>query len=272
MMFAKAFTGPLAFTAAVTAASVGSSIVVATIAMLIAGYDDFLFAYGLAGGIPAIAAPLTIYPLVSANRRLRAMQAKLESLALTDVLTGLPNRRGFFERADQIFEQATDTGASIAAMMVDIDRFKSVNDTHGHNTGDMVLAAVARTIRDAVVGSGAADSIVARLGGEEFAIIVMGLQPSAVARLADQIGRDARRVEHRHGGGVIMATVSIGVSLRRDSADVDAVLKAADDAVYAAKHAGRDRWSFTLGEASEFAVPVGFPHVRSPQARLPSLR
>ncbi len=269
-MFTDALKGPVAFTAAVTAVSVGSSIVVATVAMLIAGYDNFLFAYGLAGGIPAVAAPLTIYPLVSANRRLQRMQGELERLALTDVLTGLPNRRAFFERADQIFERATAEGASTAAMMVDIDRFKSINDTHGHNTGDTILTSVAATIRDAVAASGAADSIVARLGGEEFAILVMGLQPSAVARLAVKIGHDARRVEHRHGDEAISATVSIGVSLRRDNAVVDAVLKAADDAVYAAKRAGRDRWSFTLGEVSEFAVPVGMPRVGSPQARLPA--
>jgi diguanylate cyclase (GGDEF)-like protein len=194
------------------------------------------------------------------------VQAELERLAGTDVLTGLPNRRAFFERADQIFARATIAGASVAAMMVDIDRFKAINDTRGHNTGDAILSAVAVTIRDAVAGSGAEDSIVARLGGEEFAIIVMGLQPSAVARLAEKIGHDTRRVEHRHGGETISATVSIGVSLRRDDAVVDAVLKAADDAVYAAKRAGRDRWSFTFGESSEAAVPVGMSRVRSPQA------
>jgi diguanylate cyclase (GGDEF)-like protein len=192
-------------------------------------------------------------------------------LALTDVLTGLPNRRAFFERAERIFARATVAGASVAAMMVDIDRFKAINDTHGHNAGDRILSAVAATIRDAVAGCGAADSIVARLGGEEFAVIVMGLQPSAVARLAERIGHDARRVEHRHGGETITATVSIGVSLRRDDAVVDAVLKAADDAVYAAKRAGRDRWSFTLGEASATAAPAGMSRVRSPQPRLPAL-
>jgi diguanylate cyclase (GGDEF)-like protein len=239
--------------------------------MRIAGYGLVPLAYCLAGGLPAIAAPLAIYPLVRTNRRLRMVQAELERLAGTDVLTGLPNRRAFFERAERIFARAAIAGVSVAAMMVDIDRFKAINDTHGHNTGDTILSAVAATIRDAVAESGAADSVVARLGGEEFAVLVMGLQPSAVARLAEKIGHDARRVEHRHGGETISATVSIGVSLRRDDAVVDAVLKAADDAVYAAKRAGRDRWSFTFGEATEAAVPVGMSRVRSPQNRLPAL-
>jgi diguanylate cyclase (GGDEF)-like protein len=269
-MFTDALKSPVAFTALVTVASVGSSLAVATIAMLCAGYDDFLFAYGLAGGIPAIAAPLTIYPLVRTNRRLRLVQAELERLAGTDVLTGLPNRRAFFERAERIFARATVAGISVGAMMVDVDRFKAINDTHGHNTGDTILTSVAATIRDAVAASGASDSIVARLGGEEFAILVMGLQPSAVARLAEKIGHDARRVEHRHGGETISATVSIGVSLRREDADVDAVLKAADDAVYAAKRAGRDRWSFTQGEVSELPVPIAISRVRSPQASPPA--
>ena len=264
-MVRNALRGPLAFTVLVTAASVGSSLVIATVAMLLAGYDDFLFAYGLAGGIPAIAAPLTIYPLVRTNIRLRMVQAELERLARTDALTGLPNRRAFFEDAERIFARALVAGSPIAAMMADIDSFKTINDTHGHNTGDTVLSVVAATIRDAVATCGAADSIVARLGGEEFAIIVMGLRPSAVARLAERIRHNTRRAEHQHGHERISATVSIGVSLRRNGADVDAVLKAADDAVYVAKRAGRDRWSFTLGEASDAAVPGAM--VPSPQQR-----
>jgi diguanylate cyclase (GGDEF)-like protein len=253
-MFRDAFKSPWAFTAFVTVASVVFSVAVTAIAMRLAGYGDVTLAYCLSAGLPAVAAPLTIYPLVRTNLRLRMVQAELKRLASTDSLTGLPNRRAFFERAEQIFEDATVAGAPIAAMMVDIDRFKSINDTHGHNAGDTILSAVAASIRDAVAGSGATDWIVARLGGEEFAVLVLGLRPSAVARLAERIGQDARRVKHDRGGETISATVSVGVSLRRDDADVDAVLKAADDAVYAAKHAGRDRWSFTLGEASDAAV------------------
>jgi diguanylate cyclase (GGDEF)-like protein len=238
----------------VTVASVVFSVAVTAIAMRLAGYGDVTLAYCLSAGLPAVAAPLTVYPLVRTNRRLRMVQAELKRLASTDALTGLPNRRAFFERAEEIFENAGVAGAPVAAMMIDIDRFKSINDTHGHNAGDMVLSAVAASIRDAVADSGAADSIVARLGGEEFAAIVLGLKPSGVARLAERIGQDARRVRYFHKGESLSATVSVGVSLRRDDAEVDAVLKAADDAVYAAKHAGRDRWSFTLGEASDAAA------------------
>src|SRR5262245_28601206 len=102
------FLSPVAFTALVTGASVLSAITAATIAMVMAGYSNFLFAYGLAAGIPAIVAPLTIYPLVRSNRELRMVQVTLRHAALTDDLTRLPNRRGFFERAEEMFGLAAD--------------------------------------------------------------------------------------------------------------------------------------------------------------------
>jgi diguanylate cyclase (GGDEF)-like protein len=255
---------PWIFTAVVTAASIVSSLFITVIALRAADYGDVPLAYALAGLLPAFAVPVTVYPLVRANRRLRTMKSELETLALTDVLTGLPNRRAFFERAEEIFASATTVTTvekPIAAMMLDIDRFKTINDTHGHNTGDTVLCVVATTIRDAVASSGATDWIVARLGGEEFAILVVGLTPSAVAQLADRIGQDARQLRIPHGGEMISTTVSIGVSLRRDpTSDVDTVLKAADDAVYVAKRSGRDRWSFTLRDSADGLAPAdGLP-------------
>jgi len=249
---------PWIFTAVVTVASIVSSLFITVIALRAANYGDVPLAYALAGLLPAFAVPVTVYPLVRANRRLRVMKSDLETLALTDVLTGLPNRRAFFERAEEIFAGATTAEKPIAAMMADIDRFKTINDTHGHNTGDTILCAVATTIRDAVASSGATDWIVARLGGEEFAILVVGLTPSAVAQLADRIGQDARQLRIPHGGEIISTTVSIGVSLRRDpTSDVDTVLKAADDAVYVAKRSGRDRWSFTLHDSADGLVQAG---------------
>jgi diguanylate cyclase (GGDEF)-like protein len=241
--------------------SVASSLLVTLLALHLASYGDVPLAYALAAILPAIAVPVTVYPLVRANHRLCVMKSELETLALTDVLTGLPNRRAFFERADQIFAGATAAGRPVAAMMADIDRFKAINDTHGHNIGDRILCAVATTIRDAVASSGAADWVVARLGGEEFAILLVGLTPAAVAQLADRIGEDARRIEIPHGGETLSTTVSIGVSLRTDvGEDVDTVLKTADDAVYVAKRSGRDRWSFGREEIAEDAA-AGAPNV-----------
>ena len=242
---------PWIFTAAVTAAAVASSLLVTLIALRLANYGDVPLAYALAAFLPTFAVPVTVYPLVRANRRLNLMKSELEMLALTDVLTGLPNRRAFFERAERIFTRANISGSPVAAMMADVDRFKTVNDTHGHNIGDTILCAVATAMRDAVASSGATDWIVSRLGGEEFAILVVGLKPSAVAQLAEQIGDATRRIEVQHGEETVATTVSVGVSLRTDAGeDVDTVLKAADDAVYLAKRRGRDQWSFVRQETS----------------------
>ncbi len=245
---------PAAFTMLVTAASVLSAILAATIAMLFAGYSDFFFAFGLAAGVPAIVAPLTVYPLVRSNRDLRVTQLELKRVALTDDLTGLPNRRCFFERADQLFETAAQRGRAVAILMIDIDRFKEVNDTHGHSLGDEVLSAVGVTIHDVVALHGGDDWIVARLGGEEFAVLTVGLSSTAVARLAERVRREVRGTDFELRGKVVHATVSIGVSIGSAEAGVDAVLKTADDAAYVAKRAGRDRWSFAIASAPAFAA------------------
>jgi diguanylate cyclase (GGDEF)-like protein len=237
---------PVAFTVLVTGASVLSAILAATIAMLIAGYSNFLFAYGLAAGLPAIVAPITIYPLVRSNRELRRAQVTLREAALTDDLTRLPNRRCFFERAEEMFDVAGERGQSVAALMVDLDRFKDVNDCHGHIVGDEVLAAVAVKIRDAVADFAGSDWIVARLGGEEFAVLTAGMTSVSLARLAELVRHNVRDCRLEHKGKRIETTVSVGVSIGSAHIGVDAILKAADDAAYLAKRAGRDRWSFAI--------------------------
>jgi diguanylate cyclase (GGDEF)-like protein len=241
---------PVAFTVLVTGAAELSAIVAATIAMLFAGYSNFLFAFGLAAGVPAIVAPITIYPLVRSNRELRIAQVSLKEAALTDDLTRLPNRRCFFERAEEMLSLATEQGQSVAVMMVDLDRFKEVNDTHGHIVGDAVLAAIGTRIRDAVADFGGPDWIVARLGGEEFAVLATGMTSSSVARLAERIRRHVRDTDFELEGRRIETTVSVGVSIGSANVGIDAVLKAADDAAYIAKRAGRDRWSFAIPAAA----------------------
>jgi diguanylate cyclase (GGDEF)-like protein len=249
---------PIAFTALVTVASVLSAITAATIAMMVAGYSNFLFAYGLAAGVPAIVAPMIIYPLVRSNRELRIAQVTLRRAALTDDLTRLPNRRGFFERAEEMFSLAADRGQSVAVLMVDLDRFKDVNDTYGHTVGDKVLAAVGTKIHEAVANFGSPDWIVARLGGEEFAVLTRGMTSSSVARLAELVRENVRSAGLEHKGKRIETTVSVGVSIGSAHIGVDAVLKAADDAAYVAKRAGRNRWSFAIpGIAMPAEAAVG---------------
>jgi diguanylate cyclase (GGDEF)-like protein len=238
---------PYTATAALTIGAVAVSMLVTHFAMQFAGVGDFWLGLVLAGALPAVCAPLMILPLLKSNVRLRRMQVELERLARTDPLTGLPNRRAFFEHAQRMFARPIIGANLITAMMIDVDHFKALNDDHGHDTGDAVLSGIATAIRDTVAASSPTDWIVARMGGEEFAVLAEGLQPSAVGRLADRLCQACRRVVRDRDGAQLSATVSAGVAFRAEGMDVDALLKTADDAVYLAKRGGRDRWAFALG-------------------------
>jgi diguanylate cyclase (GGDEF)-like protein len=157
------------------------------------------------------------------------------------VLTDLPNRRAFFESAESMLATPSTADHPVAALMIDVDHFKAINDTHGHGRGDEVLRALATTIRDAVAEATPADWTVARLGGEEFAVLTAGLAPTEVARLGERICHMARQICRELPPPAITTTVSVGVALRQGNEDIDELLRAADDAVYGAKQAGRDR-------------------------------
>lgn len=210
--------------------------------------------------VPIVAAPAITMPLLAANQRLRTVRGALYSQARVDELTGLPNRRAFFEAAVVAFA-SRGPAAPLAILMIDVDRFKDVNDTHGHEAGDTLLRALATVIANVVAAAGARRVTVARIGGEEFAALVEGLVPSAVGRLAETICRDVRALSVVHSGARLAATVSVGVTLARDGG-IDEALRRADEAVYAAKHAGRDRWAFADGQTPSLRADG-----RSPAAR-----
>jgi diguanylate cyclase (GGDEF)-like protein len=259
-------------TAIITAFAVTLSWAITRLFLEMADVPHIWLADFLSAGLPAVLAPLSVYPLLRANARLRDLQAELETAAHTDVLTGLPNRRAFFERACFILARHTAKERTMAAMMVDIDNFKPINDTHGHDAGDDILTAVAAVVRRTVAGSGAADWVVARMGGEEFAVVVDDLEPAAIVRLAEQICVNARRIDcARQPGSRLGVTLSVGVAFRTAAMEIDDLLKAADGAVYDAKRCGRDRWAFALGDFGEGSAPFCHPRVwqqgRASQAR-----
>lgn len=239
---------PAVVTLAVTTAAVTVSVAVTEVTMWWAGWEAGILPAILAAAIPAGMVPLTVYPLARSNLRLRLMQGELERIALTDVLTDLPNRRAFFESADRMLAVPSTADHPVAALMIDVDHFKAINDTHGHATGDDVLRALAAAIRDAVADARPAGWTVARLGGEEFAVIMAGLEKDEVARLAERICHTARQLCHALPAPAFATTVSVGVAVRRNGEDIDELLRAADDAVYLAKQSGRDRWAFRKGD------------------------
>lgn len=160
-------------------------------------------------------------------------RASLELQATTDQLSGLPNRRALEQHLSHEIELAATRGTSLSAVVLDIDHFKKVNDTFGHIVGDAVLADVAARLR----GVARQDEIVARFGGEEFVWLLPGTD-GAEALLAAERARKA--IESEPFGEVGSITVSAGVCELRDAGS-HSLLACADRALYAAKHAGRNR-------------------------------
>jgi diguanylate cyclase (GGDEF)-like protein len=166
------------------------------------------------------------------------LNRKLESLAMEDQLTGLPNRRAGLEFLDETWSRATRTGESMLVMLLDIDHFKKVNDTWGHDAGDVVLQRTATAMRGAVREY----DKVSRYGGEEFLVIC----PGADVKFAHDIGNRIResveknRIESPMFTGSV--TISIGVSVRGpEHQSTREMLREADEALYAAKDAGRNK-------------------------------
>jgi len=162
------------------------------------------------------------------------------SMALTDGLTGLYNRHYLNTHLANMVKQAQQNGKNLAVMIMDMDHFKQVNDTHGHDAGDLVLKQLAELI---IVTSRSTD-LAARFGGEEFIILMPETDPQAAIGAANRMREIVEHTPFRIGadGTTINKTVSIGVSsLHPDSDSVDGLLKRADEALYQAKHAGRNQ-------------------------------
>lgn len=174
--------------------------------------------------------------------KLRRMLADEKQAASTDELTSLPNRRAFDGRLKRVLGKlSTDAGTSVSLLMLDVDHFKRFNDTYGHSTGDLVLRLVSRLLVD----STKARDLAARYGGEEFAILLIGADLDAGANIARHIctalANKRLKLSSSTEQGEGRVTVSIGVAQLRMADSPSSVMDRADAALYAAKHAGRNR-------------------------------
>lgn len=157
--------------------------------------------------------------------------------ALTDELTGLPNRRMFDAALRGRLENMGRYGWQFGLLVVDIDNFKAVNDQHGHAFGDAVLAGVAKTIQGAVrVGD-----MVARWGGEEFAVLVEASDGAGLAETAERVRALVEQSEIRHDARTLTVNVSAGGSLAAPDDTAESLFERADGALYSAKRDGRNR-------------------------------
>jgi diguanylate cyclase (GGDEF)-like protein len=176
--------------------------------------------------------------LVSAARE--QLEVQHREASRVDPLTGVANRRGFDAAVERILSEANRDGSFTALLLFDLDYFKAVNDTWGHQFGDHVLQAVAKAIERELSG----DAVMARLGGEEFAVALPGSTTERAAVLAERIRRAVAGLDIHHGETSVALTVSIGVAALRAAASLDALFSRADAALYRAKTAGRDRVEF----------------------------
>lgn len=163
---------------------------------------------------------------------------RLEHTAMTDLLTGIPNRRAGLEALNKNWSASKRTGQPVAAMIIDVDLFKSINDRYGHAIGDQVLQEVAKAIQS----SARKDDSVCRMGGEEFLLLCHNADPKAAFLAAERLRKMVNALKINIDGVEIQTSVSIGVASREtDMADADDMLLGADKALYAAKNAGRNR-------------------------------
>lgn len=174
----------------------------------------------------------------SEARVLREEVARLAEQASTDPLTGLPNRRAFDEALDLAIYRFERHGHSFGLLLLDLDRFKAVNDGHGHAIGDTLLQAVARTLSY----TRRRDEIVARWGGEEFALLVQPIEGvDRVRAVADRFRAMVGSTRIAAPQGLLSVTASVGASLARKGEDAPALLERVDRLLYRSKADGRDR-------------------------------
>ncbi len=175
------------------------------------------------------------------NKALLEAQNALQELAITDPLTGLHNRRYFTERLHEEFLLTQREKHSITLMILDIDHFKRINDTYGHQGGDQVLTEFATILKKNV----RQHEIVARYGGEEFIIAMFHIDDSAVRTISERIRVDVEQHVFEFGDQQLHVTCSIGVAsyptVCQDDASLDALVREADTALYHAKETGRNR-------------------------------
>ncbi len=166
------------------------------------------------------------------------LEEELKHRAFHDALTGLPNRLLFQDRIAQQVAWASRTGKVAGVLFIDLDDFKVVNDTKGHSVGDELLIATAGRLAALVRESDTA----ARLGGDEFALLVGAAEDTAAVEAAAERIVAAFTEPFTLAGGLVTATVTVGVATTRDSTDTDELLRHADLALYAAKSAGKRQW------------------------------
>jgi diguanylate cyclase (GGDEF)-like protein len=189
-----------------------------------------------------------IYPLIrkqaTEEGKLRAMTVSLsarsetlEHAALTDGLTGMQNRRYFDDALKEYLEEFRRIDKPVGLMILDLDHFKQVNDTHGHDVGDEVLRAVANCLKDMT----RYHDVVARLGGEEFAVVTPNMEAELLSKFAERIRKAIANMSILSGNVRLKITTSVGLAIWDRKETAEEFYRRADRQLYEAKRQGRNR-------------------------------
>ncbi|MFR0674847.1 diguanylate cyclase domain-containing protein [Enterobacterales bacterium AW_CKDN230030176-1A_HGKHYDSX7] len=185
----------------------------------------------------AICAMITLVVLSLLHAMLKRHQHDTEVLAGLDSLTGLPNRRSFDRTAGQALDDAQREHEPLVALLIDLDHFKALNDTHGHLAGDEVLREFALVLRSSLRQT----DILCRWGGEEFIVLLRGVEPARAYEVAEKIRRRTEQLAFAFTDYPLRLTTSIGLSYRRPDDTLHSLISRADEALYQAKQRGRNR-------------------------------
>lgn len=183
--------------------------------------------------------PTAIFRYSVTDNDQRALLEQLYSASVTDALTGARNREYLESLLVSELSYAKRHGLDLSFVMFDLDHFKKVNDTHGHPAGDAVLVAVANAVR----GELRAEDMLCRYGGEEFAIVLRGIDLLGASKMAERIRVTVATLDIEHEGKVLRATMSVGCSTRSELEEPtrEDLIAVADRRLYEAKHSGRNR-------------------------------
>ncbi|OIO54263.1 MAG: hypothetical protein AUJ55_12075 [Proteobacteria bacterium CG1_02_64_396] len=224
--------------AAATTTAILASIALTTAILSMLGVQDWQLGLSLAAVIPLTLAPPHTYLTYTVIHQLDQTQKTLQQLATIDDLTGCLNRRNFLEQAQTVLTQARRHRFPVALLMIDIDRFKQINDDFGHEAGDVALSALGRLLADVKRES----DLIGRIGGEEFAMLLPHTDQEGGRVAGERIRRALRHLSLPIDHGSVVVTVSIGIAgSQGGQADLGRLLRDADQAMYRAKNEGRDR-------------------------------
>jgi diguanylate cyclase (GGDEF)-like protein len=176
-------------------------------------------------------------------------EARMRHQSLHDALTGLPNRALFYDRIEQAFARARRARALVAVFLLDVDQFKTINDSLGHEAGDDLLVALSARLQHVVRGS----DTVARLGGDEFVVLCEVETETEAFGVAERIADAWERPIAVAAGGEIFVSASIGITVANRAQSAETMLREADAAMYRAKEGGRGRWELFDEEMRQHA-------------------